>query len=122
MFNEKLLECDFSVIYDRAGVNEAWDTFKSKFLGILNKCAARKEVRIKQQSESWVNAELLETIEQRDHNLKLFRKSKLSEDYKKYLYFRNKVDYKSKYSKSMYVKESVADNKDKPKKPLHCQY
>ena len=29
--NEKLLECDFSVIDDLAGVNEAWDTFKSKF-------------------------------------------------------------------------------------------
>ena len=59
MFNEKLLECDFSVIYDLAGVNEAWDTFKSKFLGILNKCAPLKEVRIKQQSEPWVNADLL---------------------------------------------------------------
>ena len=116
MFNEKLLECDFSVIYDLAGVNEAWDTFKSKFLGILNKCAPLKEVRIKQQSEPWVNADLLEMIEQRDHNLKLFRKFKLSEDYKNYLHFRNKVDHKTKYSKSMYFKESVADNKDKPKK------
>ena len=77
MFNEKFLECDFSVIYDLAGVNEAWDTVNSKFLGILNKCAPLKEVGIKQQSEPWVNADLLETIEQRDHNLKLFRKSKL---------------------------------------------
>ena len=76
MFNEKLLECDFSLIYDLAGVNETWDTFKSKFLGILNKCVPLKEVRIKQQSEPWVNADLLETIKQRDHNLKLFRKSK----------------------------------------------
>ena len=57
-------------------------------------------------------------IEQRDHNLKLFRKSKLSEDYKNYLHFRNKVDHKTKYSKSMYFKESVADNKDKPKKTM----
>ena len=95
MFNEKLIECDFSVIYDLAVVNEAWDTFESKFLGILNKCAPLKEVRIKQQSKPWVNADLLETIEQRDHNLKLFRKSKLSEDYKNYLHFRNKVDYKN---------------------------
>ena len=46
MFNKKLLECDFSVIYDLAGVSEAWDTFKSKFLGILNKCAPLKEVEL----------------------------------------------------------------------------
>ena len=118
MFNEKLLECDFSVIYYLTGVNEAWETFKSKFLGILYKCAPQKEVRIKQQSEPWVNADLLETIEQRDHNLKLFRKFKLSEDYKNYLHFRNKVDYKTKYSKSMYMyfKKSGADNKDEQKK------
>ena len=87
----------------------------SKYLGILNKCAPLKEVRIKQQSEPWVNADLLERIEQWDHNLKLFRKSKLSDDYKNYIHFRNKVDYKTKYSKSMYFKESVADNKDNKK-------
>ena len=87
-----------------------------RYFKFLNKCAPLKEVRIKQQSKHWVNADLLKTIEQWDHNLKLFRKSKLSEDYKNYQHFRNKVDYKTKYSKSMYLKESVADNKDKPKK------
>ena len=57
--------------------------------------APLKEVRIKQQSDPWVNSELLELIEQRDHNLKLFRKSKLSQDYENYLHFRNQVDYTS---------------------------
>ena len=61
-----------------------------------------KEVRIKQQSDPWVNSELLELIKQRDHNLKLFRKSKLNEDYKNYLHFRNQVDYTTKCAKSMY--------------------
>ena len=55
----------------------------------------------KQQSDPWVNSELLEVIEQRDHNLKLFRKSKLSQDYKNYLQFRNQVDYTTKCAKSM---------------------
>ena len=50
---------------------------RARFLGILNKCALLKEVRIKQQSEPWVNADLLEMMEKRDHNLKLFRKSNL---------------------------------------------
>ena len=116
VFNEKLTECDFSVIYELSEVNEAWETFKSKFLCILNKMAPLKEVRIKQQSDPWVNSELLELIEQRDHNLKLFRKSKLSQDYKNYLHFRNQVDYTTKSAKSMYFQESVADNKHKPKK------
>ena len=116
IFNEKLSECDFSVIYELSEVNEAWETFKRKFLCILNKIAPLKEVRIKQQSDPWVNSELLELIEQRDHNLKLFRKSKLNEDYKNYLHFRNQVDYTTKSAKSMYFKESVADNKHKPKK------
>ena len=75
-----------------------------------------KEVRIKQQSDPCVNSGLLEFIKQRDHNLKLFRKSKLNEDYKNYLHFRNQVDYTTKCAKSMYFKESVADNKHKPKK------
>ena len=54
-------------------------------------------------------------IEERDHNLKLFGKSKLNEDYKNYLHFRNQVDYTTKCAKSMYFKEIVADNKQKPK-------
>ena len=116
IFNEKLSECDFSVIYELSEVNEAWETFKRKFLCILNKIAPLKEVGIKQQSDPWVNSELLELIEQRDHNLKLFRKSELNEDYKNYLHFRNQVDYTTKSAKSMYFKESVADNKHKPKK------
>ena len=78
--------------------------------------APLKEVRIKQQSDPWVNSELLKLIEQRDHNLKLFRNSKLNEDYKNYLHFRNQVDYTTKSAKSMYFKESVADNKHQPKK------
>ena len=57
-------------------------------------------------------------IEQRDHNLKLFRKSKLNEDYKTYLHFRNQVDYTTKCAKSMYFKESVADNKTNIKKTM----
>ena len=36
--------------------------------------------------------ELLEMIEQRDHNLKLFRKSKLNENYIIFLHFGNQVD------------------------------
>ena len=55
-------------------------------------------------------------IEQRDHNLKLFRKFKLNEDYKNYLHFRNQVNYIIKSAKSMYFKKSVADNKHSPKK------
>ena len=37
VFNEKLTECDFSVIYELSEVNEAWETFKSKFLCISTK-------------------------------------------------------------------------------------
>ena len=80
--------------------------------------APLKEVRIKQQFDLWVNSELLELIEQRDHNLKLFRKSKLSQDYKNYLHFRNQEHLPlptTKCAKSMYFQESVADDKHKPK-------
>ena len=59
---------------------------------MLNKLAPLKEARIKQQFDPWVNSELLEMIKQRDHNLKLVRKSKVNEDYETYLHFGNQED------------------------------
>ena len=58
-----------------------------------------KEIRIKQDSESWYTSDIHELIKKRNYYLISFRKTKSTEDYNKYIDFRNQVSYKIKRQK-----------------------
>ena len=94
----------------------AWAFFKDKFLTVLNKIAPYKEIRIKQLSEPWINSEILDLIDQRDSYLSKFSQTKAVEDHKKHLHYRNQVNYKIKKAKTMYFKDNVSENQNRPKK------
>ena len=44
----------------------AWNMFKDYFLGVVDELAPVKEIRIKQRTEPWMNADILELITLRD--------------------------------------------------------
>ncbi|MGL1888436.1 MAG: reverse transcriptase family protein [Reichenbachiella sp.] len=114
--NTMLRDTRLEEIYKIKCVNKAWLVFKDKFLSVLNKVAPIKEVRIKQQSDPWINSEILHLIDERDSHLSQFKKTKLEDSYTKYTYYRNQVNYVNKKAKAMYFKNNVNDNLNKPKK------
>ena len=96
--------------------DEAWLSFKCKFLGILNKVAPVKLVRIKQGTDPWMTGEVLHLIHEVNRSLQQFKKTKSNEWYDKYVYLRNQVQIKKTQAKSDYYVNKVEENKNQPKK------
>ena len=65
VFNNSLSSVDWNsiyiyiYIYIYINVDEAWAKFTHIFLSILDSVAPLKEIRIKQDSESWYNSDIL---------------------------------------------------------------
>ena len=100
VFNNSLSSVDGNNICVTTNVDEAWTIFTHIFLSILDSVAPLKEIRIKQDSESWYNSDIHELIKKRNYYLISFRKTKSTEDYNKYIDFRNQVSYKIKKDKN----------------------
>ena len=65
-------------------VNVACSNFKGKITTVLDELAPVTQVRLKQRSGDWFNAEILQLISKRDKALVKFKKSKKTEDYSEY--------------------------------------
>ena len=91
--------------------------FTHIFVSILDSVAPLKEI-IKQDSESWYNSDIHELIKKRNYYLISFRKTKSTEDYNKYIDFRNQVSYKIKKTKINFYKEMVNNVKSNTQKTL----
>ena len=90
--------------------------FRTSFMNILDEVAPVKEIRVKQRTEPWMTNDILEMLKERDRALYTFRKSGLTEDYKKFCSFRNKLQRDIKVAKSNYFSDMIEQDKDNPKK------
>lgn len=73
---------------------------------MVDELAHVKETRIKQRTESWMNANILEPISLRDKAFLRFKRSKMSQILKK---LRNKAFYL--VNKSIFLKDKLMENK-----------
>ena len=78
--------------------------FPIYFLSILDSVAPLNEIRIEQDFESWYNSDIHGLIKKCNYYLISFRKTKSTEDYNKYIDFRNQVSYKIKKAKFTMLK------------------
>ena len=69
VFNNYLSSVDWNSIYVSTNVDEAWAKFTHTFSSILDSVAPLKEIRIKQDSESWYNSDIHELIKKRNYYL-----------------------------------------------------
>ena len=115
VFNNSLSSVDWNSIYVSTNVDEAWAKFTHKFLSISDSVAPLKEIRIKQDSESWYNSDIHELIKKRNYYLISFRKTKSTEGYNTYIDLSNQVSYKIKKTKINFYKERVSNLKSNPK-------
>ena len=61
-------------------INEAYNDFIQKIMSVIDKVAAVKERRVKQNSQEWFDGEIVNGIKNRDKLFKKFKKSKLHID------------------------------------------
>ena len=113
---EKLCSVDWKPCFLSDCVNIAWTMFQTSFMNILDEVAPVKEIRVKQRTEPWMTNDILEMLKERDRALYTFRKSGLTEDYKKFCSLRNKLQREIKVAKSNYFSDMIEQDKDNPKK------
>ena len=93
LFLEKLNEINFPDYSKFETVNDAYSDFVGKVTSVIDEIAPMKEIRVKNNSPDWFDAEIHEEIETRDKLFAKFKKSKKSNDHKNYKKARNKVQH-----------------------------
>ena len=83
-------------------VDMAWNMFKGYFLGVVNELAPVKEIRIKQRTEPWMHADILELITLRDKALLRFKRSKNESDFAEFWKLINKALYLVNKTKTIF--------------------
>lgn len=66
-----------------------------------------KEIRVKQRTEPWISADILECIQIRDNLFQKFKKFGKSDDYKQFCKLRNHVQRSCKIAKSEYFSSQI---------------
>ena len=75
---EKLSEINFPNYSKFKDINDAYSDFIGKVTSVIDQIAPMKEIRVKNISQDWFNAELHEEIEARHKLLAKFKKSRKS--------------------------------------------
>jgi hypothetical protein len=63
-FISRLANADWSTCFYSTDANPAWISFKNVFTSVLDSVAPVKELRLRNQSEPWINSEILDSIKQ----------------------------------------------------------
>ena len=84
-----LLSADWSSALSSDNVVDGWGKFKSIFMSVVNNISPIKEVRIKQRTEPWINAEILQSINNRDRAFKVFKGDKSEQNFSTFKDLRN---------------------------------
>ena len=114
-----LQEIDWTNVVECNQVEIACNGFISKFTGALDQIAPSKQIRIKQRTQPRMSSEILDLINQRDHYLSVFRKSKQKAHYDMFIIFRNQVKYNKMKAKASYYENAVNENKNE--RVVHSQ-
>ena len=107
----RISECKWFV----TDINDAYSDFTGKVTSVIDQIAPMKEIRVKNNSQDWFDAEIHEEIEMRFKLLAKFKKSGNSTDHENYKKARNKVQYLINEKKKTFVVGKLNENIGKPK-------
>ena len=111
-FNIQLSLIDWSLITNCTDVNQAWSDLQDVFTSTLNMFAPRKQVRIKQRTEIWMNKDILSLIRERNVAYKNLKKNAKDETLsKKYRALRNLVQREVRKAKLEHLQTQIEENK-----------
>ena len=77
LYQEKLRKINFPDYSNFKDINDAYSDFTEKVTSVFNEMAPLKEIRVKNNSQDWYDAEINEEIERQDKSFAKFKKSKL---------------------------------------------
>ena len=115
LFLDKLRKVNFPDYSNFKDINNAYSDFTEKVTSVIDEIAPIKEIRVKNNSQDWFDAEINEEIERRDKSLAKFKKSRLHSDNESYKKARNKVQRMIKDKKKNFFTGKLNENIGKPK-------
>ena len=117
-FSDSLNEKDWSIVtQEKNDVNISLEKFNTMLIDSIDDVAPEKEIRIKGNTEPWIDEEALELIRQRDRAL--FKSNQNKSNYRlktKFKELRNKATKVNRKKKAKHFQNKVEENKDNPKK------
>ena len=114
LFLESLQNVNFPNYQNYENVNEAYADLVNKITTELDKIAPLKEIRIKNSSQEWFDAEIIEQINKRDKLFQNFKKSKSALDELSYKRAKNHLKNMIKTKKKNYMRTKLSENIGKP--------
>ena len=116
VFLQKLSEIPFPNYTNFECVSAAYEDFVNKLLGVIDMVAPLKEIRIKGNSKSWFDSDILERINIREKLRKKYKKSGLQIDFENFKNAQKQAKQLIKVKKCDYIKEKLKNNIAKPAK------
>ena len=107
LFLDKLRKINFADYSNFKDINNAYSDFTEKVTSVIDEIAPIKEIRVKNNSQDWFDAEINEEIERRDKSLAKFKKSRLHSDNESYKKAHNKVQRMIKNKKKNFLLENL---------------
>ena len=120
VFLDKLSQINFPKYIDFDNINVAYYHFVELVTNIIHEIAPVKEIRIRKDTQEWVDNEVLEGIRTRDKLLTKFRSSKTHVDYVNFKKARNHVQNLIKKKKKYFIVGKLNENVGKPKELWKC--
>ena len=98
LFNKKISDFDWSCLH-QGTVNEASSLFTNIFVEFAKLCIPSKTIVVREDGKPWYDSEIRRNSRKRDRLKKTALKSGNQNDWKKYKYYRNKVNNQKKKKK-----------------------
>ena len=118
-FAHLLDDCDWSSVLTSTCADTAWSNFQSLLINIIDKIAPRKTVRMKQRTEPWMTATLLDKIRSRDKMIRLIKNGDQNVSFTDFATLRNSIQRDIKKAKTEFFKNKLDENMREPKKLWH---
>ena len=115
LFLDKLTKANFPDYSKFKDINDAYSDFTGKVISVIDEIAPTKEIRVKNNSQDWFDAEINEEIKRRDKLLARFKKSRPQSDNESHKKARNKVQRMIKNKKKNFVVGKLNENMGKTK-------
>ena len=115
LFLNKLSKIKFPNYLEYGNINAAYSHFAEMITGIINELAPAKEIRVKKDSQEWMDQEVLEGIRTRNKLLTKYRTSQIYSDYINFKKARNRVQSLIKRKKKSFITDKLNENIGKTK-------
>ena len=101
-------------------INAAYSHFVELITNIIDELAPVKEIRVRKDSQEWMDQEVLEGIRIRNKLLTKYRTSQIHSDYVNFKKARNRVQSLIKRKKKSFIIDKLKENIGKPKDLWKC--